>query len=416
MMFTSVGFLVGVLAILFLLAIFIIRNVIHICPPNKVLVFSGRYRFITLKKGEQTYRKKLGYRIIKGGKGFRMPLFEAVDSLDLTNMIIEVHVEEAYAKGAIPLTVHGVANVKIAGSEPIIRNAIERFLGKPKAEIVRIARETLEGNLRGVLATLTAEQVNEDRISFTQRLQDEADDDLATLGLILDTLKIQHISDKVMYLDSIGRIRGAEVKRDARIATAKNWEEAAVVDAENRREKQKIKITVTRKTAEAEFAKRLRDAVTKRAAVIAEEKAKVAALVAKAQAEVELQEARYVQMQHQLEADLVKPAMAQTESDMAKAEGAVALQIEEGKATAAALRAIVETWKASGKAGRDIFLLQKLDKILPNVLTVLNQVKIDKLTYLPGTGGTGASSAKLVEEVKAATGVDLAAIGKKIGG
>ncbi|MBU1238285.1 flotillin family protein [Myxococcota bacterium] len=415
-MFTSVGFLVGVIAILFLLAIFIIRNVIHICPPNRVLVFSGRYRNITVKKGDHTYTKRLGYRIIKGGKGFRMPLFEAVDALDLTNMIIEVSVEEAYAKGAIPLTVSGVANVKIAGAEPIIRNAIERFLGKPKAEIVRIARETLEGNLRGVLATLTAEQVNEDRISFTQRLQDEADDDLATLGLILDTLKIQHISDKVGYLDSIGRIRGAEVKRDARIATAKNWEEAAINDAENRREKQLIKITVNRKTAEAEFAKRFRDAVTKRSAVIAEEKGKVAALVAKANAEVELQEARYIQMQHQLEADLIKPARAQTEADMAKAEGAVALQIEEGKATANALRAIVEVWKASGKAGRDIFLLQKLDKILPNLLSVLDQVRIDKLTYLPSTGGTGASSAKFVEEVKAATGVDLAQIGKKIGG
>ena len=415
-MFTSIGFLVGVIAILFLLAIFIIRYVIHICPPNRVLVFSGRYRLITMQKGDKTYRKKLGYRIIKGGKGFRMPLFEAVDALDLTNMIIEVHVEEAYAKGAIPLTVHGVANVKIAGTEPIIRNAIERFLGKPKSEIVRIARETLEGNLRGVLATLTAEQVNEDRISFTKQLQDEADDDLATLGLILDTLKIQHVSDKVGYLDSIGRIRGAEVKRDARIATARNWEEAAVRDAENRREKELIKIAVNRKTAEAEFAKRLRDAVTKRAAVIAEEKAKVAALSAKAQAEVELQDARYIQMQHQLEADLIKPARAQTDSDMAKAEGAVALQIEEGKATAAALRAIVETWKASGKAGRDIFLLQKLDKILPNVLSVLDQVKIDKLTYLPGSGGTGANSAKFVEEVKAATGVDLAKIGKKIGG
>jgi flotillin len=413
-MFTSIGFLVGVVVILVFMTVIIIRNIIHICPPNKVLIFSGKYRKITVEREGKKYAKTVGYRIIKGGKGFRMPLFEAVDSMDLTNMIIEVHVEDAYAKGAIPLTVHGIANVKIAGTEPTLGNAIERFLGKPKAEIMRIARETLEGNLRGVLATLTAEQVNEDRISFTQQLQDEADDDLAELGLILDTLKIQHISDNVSYLDSIGRIRGSEVKMEARVATASNWEEAAVVDATNRKEKELIKVQVLKRTREAEFAKRLTDALTKRAAVVAFEKAEVSPLAAKAEAEVILQDARYIQMKHQLEADIIKPATAQTEADMAKADGAVALQIEEGRARANALRAIVKVWKESGKAGRDIFLLQKLENILPNVLSVLGQVKVDKLTYLPNTSSVGGSSAKFVEEIKAATGVDLAKIGKKL--
>ncbi|MBN2724181.1 MAG: flotillin family protein [Deltaproteobacteria bacterium] len=411
-MFTFLG---GVIAIIVLLSIVIIRNVIHICPPNKVLVFSGRYRWIRYRMSDGSEsRDRIGYRIIKGGRGFRWPLFETVDSMDLTNMIIEVRVEEAFAKGAIPLSVHGVANVKIAGEEPTIRNAIERFLGKPRAEIIRIAQETLEGNLRGVLATMTPEQVNEDRIAFLKGLQKEADEDLARLGLMLDTLKIQNVSDKVQYLDSIGRIRTSEVKRDARIATAKNWAEAAVRDATNRKEKELLKIKVNRKTAEAEFAKRFKDAITKREAVIAEEKGKIAAMVARAEAELVLQEARYEQMKHQLEADIVKPALASTNADMAKAEGSVAHQIEEGRAKANALRAIVHTWKESGAAGREIFVLQKLDSILPNILEVLHNVQIDRITYLPGSDtGTGQKSARLVEEIKAATGVDLAKIGKK---
>ena len=53
-----------------------------------------------------------GYKVIKGGRGTRIPLFETVDRIDLTNMIIDVAVSNAYAKGGIPLSVSGVANVK----------------------------------------------------------------------------------------------------------------------------------------------------------------------------------------------------------------------------------------------------------------------------------------------------------------
>jgi flotillin len=118
-MLPSVSFLVGVVVILVVMFIFIVRNIIHICPPNKVVVFSGRYRkvLITTKDGKK-YRKKLGYRIIKGGKGFRMPLFESVDSMDLTNIMIEVIVEDAFAKGAIPLPLPGLPMSRLPARNP----------------------------------------------------------------------------------------------------------------------------------------------------------------------------------------------------------------------------------------------------------------------------------------------------------
>src|SRR5438270_918676 len=83
---------------------------------------------------------------------------------------------------------------------------------------IGVARETLEGNLRGVLATLTPEEVNTDREKFAQELLHEADHDLAKLGLELDTLRIQHISDDKGYLDSIGRRQTAELLKRSRIA------------------------------------------------------------------------------------------------------------------------------------------------------------------------------------------------------
>ncbi|MER3462489.1 MAG: flotillin family protein, partial [Armatimonadota bacterium] len=97
---------------------------------------------------------------------------------------------------------------------------MERFLGKSRVEIMQIAKATLEGSLRGVLATLTPEEVNEDRILFAEKLVQEVEHDMTALGLVVDTLKIQQVTDDVKYLDSIGRIKSAEIVREARIAEA----------------------------------------------------------------------------------------------------------------------------------------------------------------------------------------------------
>ena len=91
------------------------NRLVQICQPNEVLILSGR--------GERS-------RIIKGGRTMRIPLLETVDRLDLTNMAINVSVKGAYAKGGIPLNVQGVANIKVAGTEPTIHHAMERLLGK----------------------------------------------------------------------------------------------------------------------------------------------------------------------------------------------------------------------------------------------------------------------------------------------
>ena len=111
-----VGF---VLAFFAIMAALVFRNLLYICGPNEVLIFSGAQRKVE--------GVSVGYRVIKGGSSIRRPLIESVDKLDLTNMIIEVSVTNAYSKGGIPLTVQGVANVKVAGHEPLLTNAIERF-------------------------------------------------------------------------------------------------------------------------------------------------------------------------------------------------------------------------------------------------------------------------------------------------
>src|SRR5262245_50070711 len=112
-----------IIVIAFIMLVLVVKNILYVCQPNEVLIFSAARR--RTSRGEQ-----VGYRIIKGGRALRVPLIETVDRMDLTNMIIEVTVRNAYSKGGIPLTVHGVANIKVPGEEPLIHNALERFMGR----------------------------------------------------------------------------------------------------------------------------------------------------------------------------------------------------------------------------------------------------------------------------------------------
>ena len=202
--------------------------------------------------------------MVRGGRALRMPLFELVDSVDLTNIAIDIEVKGAYSKGGIPLNVHGVANVKLPGEEPLLNNAIERFLGRTRQEIMRVAKETLEGNLRGVLAQLTPEEVNQDKIRFAEKLLEEAEHDLYRMGLVLDTLKIQNITDDVGYLNSIGRIQGARVRMDASVAEARAVADANAQQSLNWCASQIAKVDADLAIAQQETNKRVVDAQTRR--------------------------------------------------------------------------------------------------------------------------------------------------------
>lgn len=389
---------VGVMALL--AGVIIAKNLIYIAGPNEVLVFSGA----TYAHGGKTR----GFRLIKGGRGMRVPLLETVDRVDLTNMIIDVKIENAYSKGGIPLTVSGVANVKIAGHEPALYNAIERFLGVDRKELVRIAKDTLEGNLRGVLSQLTPEEVNQDKLAFAEKLLEEAEHDLSRLGLSLDTLKIQNVSDEVGYLDSIGRIQSAEVVKRARIAEAEAKAISVRRGAENSQSAQLASLEADTAVVRAQTERRVRDAQTRRAALMAEEVGKVKAQIARAQADMAVQRARVEQVRRQLLADVIAPANATMEADRANAEARAAKIVEDGKATVAVLEAMIATWKSGGDAARDIFLMQKLQVVMNALVSTIDTVHVDRITVLPGQADSTASKAvRLVEELKGATGVDL---------
>ena len=215
----------GLILIGIVLVLVLIQNFLIVVPPNKVLVVSGRSR--KTEEGDT-----VGYRVIRGGRAFRIPILEKVSWMDLTTIPLDLTVENAFSRGGIPLRIHAVANVKINAEDPQLGNAIERFLDVPREAVTNIVRDTLEGNLRGVIATLTPEEINQDRLRFAESLIDEAEHDMHNLGIKLDTLKIQNVSDVAGYLESLGRRQTAEVLKEARIAEAERNAEATQSEAQ----------------------------------------------------------------------------------------------------------------------------------------------------------------------------------------
>jgi flotillin len=402
----AIGAIAGILIVAFVTILLVIKRVLYVCQPSEVLIFSGRRRV------SQT-GQVAGYRIIRGGRGIRVPLFESVDRMDLTNMIIEVRVSNAYSKGGIPLSVQGVANIKIPGEEPLLNNCLERFLGKSRDEIMKIARETLEGNLRGVLATLTPEQVNKDKEEFASRLAEEAEQDLSELGLVMDTLKIQNVSDDVGYLDAIGRQISAQIRRNAQIAEAEARAEAAEQKWRNTMNGELSKLEADIEISRKENDRRVADATTRREAMIAQQLAAVQASVAQARAEVDTQDARIEQVRLQLDADVLQPAEAARREAEENAKGDAAQIVEQGRATAQVLSDIATRYNSSGSAGRDILLMQKLVPLMAKMASSMGELKVDRLTVLGKTDGHGEGddlAGKLVnysEQIKAATGIDV---------
>ena len=158
------GFFIGIIIIACLIILAFIKANLRICHPNEILVFSGRKR--RLKDGTLA-----GYRIIKGGRGLKIPIIESVSSLQLTTIPVDIELTGALSNGIIPINIQAMANVKIAGSEGEgLSNALERFLGKKLDDISKVAKENIEGSLRGVLATLTPEEANGNRLEFADKV------------------------------------------------------------------------------------------------------------------------------------------------------------------------------------------------------------------------------------------------------
>jgi flotillin len=344
---TSTPFLAVTGVIILILLIAFVASRYKVASANEALIVAGsRGAKVRDEKGQvMSAPGDRGVKVVVGGGTFIRPLLDRVGKLKLTARQINVQLADAVTSQGIKVQVQGVATFKIGRDVESLRNAAERFLDAKPEQVDSIVKNVLEGSLRSIVGTLTIEELIRDRQKLLQQVQDAAKGDLATSGLQIDAFTIQSFSDESNYIELLGQQSVSTVTRDARIMKASTDQEAAVREAEA----QQIKINAGRDVS-------LREAETKTQVAAAQARADQAGPLAQAEAQQEV--VRKQTELAQLEADrkekellssTVKPAAAEAQAVIAKAEG-------DKRAKIASAEADAETTRLEGGAEAQIVL------------------------------------------------------------
>ncbi|MDT2808080.1 flotillin family protein [Vagococcus lutrae] len=464
----AVGVLVAVgifvFILLMLLVVFISKY--QTAKPDEALIISGSYLGTKNVHRDESGNK---VKIVRGGGAFVLPVFQRSNRLSLLSSKLDVSTPEVYTEQGVPVMADGTSIIKIGSSVEEIATAAEQFLSKTREELENEAREVLEGHLRSILGSMTVEEIYQNRDKFSQSVQEVASVDLAKMGLVIVSFTIKEVKDKNGYLDSLGKPRIAQVKRDANIAEAEADKETRIKRAQAEKESQKSELERQTEIAEAAKEKELKLAAYKQEQDIAKAKADQAYNLesAKAQQEVvaqemevkvierqkqiELEEKEIIRREKQYDSEVKKKAdadryareqealaskareVAEAEAEqfrveaMAKAnasevrlagQAAAEAILAKGQAEAEAKAKIAEAFKQYGEAA----VLSMVIEILPSIVKEAAQPlgNIEKISVVDtGNGETKNGGANRVtnyatnllassqETLKETTGLDL---------
>jgi flotillin len=375
-----------VLVVVFLMAMARVLRFIRKVPPNRALLVYGVRtrtkvtvvrRVKKLKTGldeplppvdrpesngqewevqTETEQITVNYKMVKGGMTIVLPFVHEVKELDLSLITLDVAVHNVLSSNAVPITVDGIAQIKIGSDDTSIATAAEQLLDKTSEEIQYVAIQTLQGHLRAIIGLMTVEEVYKDREAFAQRVLEVAVDDLAGMGLQIVSFAIKEINDEKGYLEALGRPEIAAKLRDARRAEAQADQEATEKEQEAEKEKAGY-------TKEANVAKAKYDTEVSRERAVAE-RAQAISLAEQdktlEQRKAEAAQAAAERRDRELDAEERRPAdaslyRAEQEASAIRAKGFAGADVDRkmGEAEAAAN-------KARGLAGADVTKAQLL--------------------------------------------------------
>ena len=403
------------------------------CPSDKILVVYGK-----VGKGQSA-------RCVHGGGVLVWPLIQDCCFMGLTPMTINIPLQNALSQQNIRINVPSTFTVGISTDKSIMTNAAERLLKLKPNSIEEMAKEIIFGQLRLTVASLTIEQINQDRERFLEAIRKNVEPELNKIGLYLINVNITDITDESDYIESIGKKAAAEAINKAKVDVADQEKTGAVGEAEANREKD-IKVAENeaqavkgKKKAEADRRVYVQgqeaDAVTGENlskaeianvnAVLAEKEA--AALqrgeVAKREAVVEIQKAQYKAEQERLNAEeVVKKeidkrkieiaAEAEAERLRREAKGeadAILLKYEaEAKgirqvldSKAAGYQALVGSCDGDAKSAATLLMIEKIEDIVARQVEAIKNLKIDKVTVWDSAGGdrSGSSTANFLSSL-----------------
>ncbi len=452
-----------VFVLLMMLVVFISKY--QTAKPDEALIISGSYLGTKNVHQDDAGNK---VKIVRGGGAFVLPVFQRSNRLSLLSSKLDVSTPEVYTEQGVPVMADGTSIIKIGSSVEEIATAAEQFLGKTREELENEAREVLEGHLRSILGSMTVEEIYQNRDKFSQSVQEVASVDLAKMGLVIVSFTIKEVKDKNGYLDSLGKPRIAQVKRDANIAEAEADKETRIKRAMAEKESTKAELERQTEIAEAAKEKELKLAAYKEEQDVAKARADQAynlesaraqqeviaqemeVKVIERQKQIELEEKEIIRREKQYDSEVKKKAdadryareqealaakakevadaeaekfrveaMAEANAAQVRLEGQAAAEaiLAKGRAEAEAKELIAEAFKQYGEAA----VISMIVEIMPQMVKEAAQPmgNIERISVVDtGQGGENSGANRITnyatnllsasqETLKETTGLDI---------
>lgn len=300
--------IIGIAAVVIFLLIIIFTSYVK-APPNKAYIITG------LKKKP---------KILIGKAGLKLPFLERKDELLIEQLSIDIKTGDFVPTADfIGVNIDAVAKVQIRTDEDGIKLAMKNFLNMNSTQINAQLVDSLQGNMREIIGTITLKELCNDRKSFGDQVQEKAQVDMNNLGIQIISCNIQHVEDKNDLITALGQDNMATIQKTASIAKANAERDVAIAQAEAAKEANDAKVA-----ADTEIAIKQNDLAIKKSELQVVQDSKKA----EADAAYRIQE----------QAQRKSIEVANTEADIAKQEKEIELKMKEAQVREQALDAEIK--------------------------------------------------------------------------
>lgn len=399
-----------ILAIFLFVLIIFLASRYRRCPSNRILVVYGK---IGGGRSAKCYH---------GGGTFIWPLIQDYHFLDLTPMTINIPLKGALSMQNIRINVPSTFTFAIDTDDVTMNNAAVRMLGLNQRDIESMAAEIIFGQLRLTVASLTIEQINQDREKFLEAIRKNIDTELQKIGLFLINVNITDITDESGYIESIGKKAASTAINQAKVDVAEQEKKGAIGEADALKE-QRIQVAqFDAQAVEGENTAKANIANYNASLYEKEAEAHRRGEVAKQVAEAEIQKSKASAETRRLEAEQVVPreiekrkieidaeAKAEQNRKIARGEADAIISVKTAEAEgiqkvlnskALGYDALVKSVKGNTKDAATLLMVEKLEEIVKLQTEVIKNLKIDKITvWDSGNNEKGTSTANFMSNM-----------------
>lgn len=409
--FLTMAISIAVLALILIVTIVGLASRYRRCPSDQVLVIYGKVG------------KEQSAKCIHGGGTFVWPLIQAYAYLDLTPMTITIPLRNALSLQNIRVDVPSTFTVGVSTSEGVMTSAAERLLNLKAGDIESLAGEIIFGQMRLTIASLTIEDINQDREKFLEEIRKNVEPELNKIGLYLINVNVTDLTDESQYIESIGRKASSEAINKAKIDVSEQQKLGTIGEAENlaaaakgsKQAEADQRIYVRQQESEAVAGENTAQAAiadSEAQLKVAQAEAAKTGQVAENQAEVEVQKSLYLAEQERMRAETIvkeeidkqkieieAEASAEKTRRVARGEADAALMAYDAEAQgidkvltakAQGYEKIVEACGNDSQAAATFLMVEKIEELVKLQVSAIKDLQIDKVVvWDSGANGNG---------------------------